>query len=128
MKRIVVCSAAAAVAFGVVACSNSQTTGGYGSGTETATASPVSAPAPGTPVITIAGMGFSGPLTVAPGAQITIVNNDEVEHSVTSRTKGLFDVDIEGKERATLTAPSDPGEYAFACKYHPAMISTLIVK
>ncbi|MGV0746317.1 cupredoxin domain-containing protein [Mycolicibacterium sp. XJ870] len=91
-------------------------------------ASPTAEPAPGGPTITIEGMGFSGGLTVAPGAQITIVNNDEVEHSVTSRTADLFDVHVDGKQRATLTAPSEPGEYAFYCIYHPAMVGTLTVR
>ncbi|WP_018599846.1 cupredoxin domain-containing protein [Mycobacterium sp. 155] len=126
MNRIVVCCAAAVLAFGAVACSNSQPSAGHDS--ETATGSPVPAPAPGTPVITIAGMGFSAPLTVAPGTQITIVNDDEVAHTVTSLTKGLFDVHVAGKQRALLTAPSDPGEYGFDCTYHPAMVSNLIVK
>lgn len=128
MNRIVVCCAAAALAFGVVACSNSQTTAGRDTAAATTTGSPVPPPAPGTPVITISGMGYSAPITVAPGAQITIVNDDEVAHTVTSLTKGLFDVHVGGKQRALLTAPSDPGEYGFDCTYHPAMVSNLIVK
>ncbi|OBC06222.1 plastocyanin [Mycobacterium sp. 852013-50091_SCH5140682] len=127
MNRIVVCCAAAALAFGVVACSNSQTTAGRDTAAAT-TGSPVPPPAPGTPVITISGMGYSAPITVAPGAQITIVNDDEVAHTVTSRTKGLFDVHVGGKQRALLTAPADPGEYGFVCTYHPAMVSNLTVK
>ena len=42
--------------------------------------------------ITIANMAFGEPLTVAPGAEIDVVNNDSVEHSVTSDTAGAFDV------------------------------------
>ncbi|MFN3007563.1 cupredoxin domain-containing protein [Mycolicibacterium wolinskyi] len=98
-----------------------------GTGTAILTASPTTEPAPDGPTITIEGMGFSGGLTVAPGTQITIVNNDEVEHSVTARTGDAFDVHVDGKQRATLTAPSEPGEYAFYCVYHPAMIGTLTV-
>ena len=63
-----------------------------------------------------------------PGAQIAIKNNDSVEHSVTSDTAGKFTVDVDGNEQGTLTAPSEPGEYAFHCKYHPSMLGTLIVK
>ncbi|OBG86427.1 plastocyanin [Mycobacterium sp. NS-7484] len=85
-------------------------------------------PAPGGPTITIAGMGFSKALTVAPGTHIAIVNDDEVEHSVTSRDKGVFDVHVDGKGRATLTAPDKPGQYAFYCLYHPAMVGTLTVR
>ena len=42
--------------------------------------------------ITIANMAFGEPITVAPGAEIAVVNTDSVEHSVTSETAGAFDV------------------------------------
>lgn len=128
MKRIAVYGATAGLVVAVAACGQSGTTTAHESGTAGVTSSAVAEPAPGGPTITIAGMGFSGPLTVSPGAQVTIVNNDEVEHTVTSRTKGLFDVEIQGKHRAVLTAPSDPGDYTFYCRYHPGMISSLTVK
>jgi plastocyanin len=78
--------------------------------------------------ITIAGNSFGAPITVSPGAQITIKNNDSAEHSVTSDTAGKFDVEVDGNEQKTLTAPTEPGEYAFHCKYHPSMHGSLIVK
>jgi plastocyanin len=77
--------------------------------------------------ITIANMSFGGPLTVPPGAKIAIKNNDSAEHSVTSDTAGTFDVEVDGKEQGTLTAPSAPGDYAFHCKYHSSMHGTLTV-
>jgi plastocyanin len=80
------------------------------------------------PTLTIADMAFGQPLTVAPGTQINIANNDSVEHSVTSDTAGAFDQDVDGNEKATMTAPSQPGEYPFHCSYHPKMKGTLIVK
>lgn len=100
------------------------------SGTATATASPsASAPAAASaPTITISQMSFGEPVTVAPGAQVTIKNDDSVEHSVTSDTSGQFDVEVDSNKQATLTAPSAPGEYKFHCKYHPTMHGTLIVK
>ena len=73
-------------------------------------------------------MAFGQPLTVAPGTQINIANNDTAEHSVTSETKGAFDVHVDGGKTKTLTAPSQPGEYPFYCVYHPNMKGTLIVK
>jgi plastocyanin len=112
-----------------VACGQTNAPGGHGQHAETpSTSTSAGAPVPGGPVITIEGMGFSALGPVAPGTEITIINNDEVEHSVTSRTKGLFDVHIEGKGRATLTAPLDSGEYGFYCLYHPAMMGTLTVR
>jgi plastocyanin len=102
------------------------------SGTATATASasePTSAPAPaGAATMTIKDMNFGESITVPPGAQITIKNDDSAEHSVTSDAAGKFDVEVDGTEQGTLTAPSEPGEYAFHCKYHPSMHGTLIVK
>ncbi|WP_454790368.1 cupredoxin domain-containing protein [Mycolicibacterium lutetiense] len=110
-----------------VACGQANSPAGHGQHSETVATSPGNE-VPTGPVIAIEGMGFSALGPVAPGAQITIVNNDEVEHSVTSRTKGVFDVHVDGKGRATLTAPQEPGEYAFYCLYHPAMLGTLTVK
>jgi plastocyanin len=98
-------------------------------GSPTNTAEPTSGPAAaGATTMTIANMSFGEPITVPPGAQVTIKNDDSAEHSVTSDTAGKFDVEVEGKEQATLTAPTEPGEYAFHCTYHPSMHGTLIVK
>jgi plastocyanin len=111
---------------------SSNTTQESPSGTATATASSseaASAPASaGAATITITNMSFGQPITVPPGAQITIKNDDSAEHSVTSDAAGKFDVEIEGKEQGTLTAPTEPGEYAYHCTYHPSMHGTLTVK
>jgi plastocyanin len=138
MKRFgLFCAAMCLVAAFATACGGSSDNAqGSGTGTATMTASPTggaeattSGPAAaGAATITIAGMKFGEPLTVPPGAQLTIKNDDSAEHSVTSDTAGKFDVEVEGKEQGTLTAPTEPGEYAFHCTYHPAMHGTLIVK
>jgi plastocyanin len=137
MKRFgLFCAAMCLVAAFATACGGSKTTTQEPeTGTATATASPTataeepSGPAAaGAATITIANMSFGEPITVSPGAQITIKNDDSAEHSVTSDTAGKFDVEVEGKEQGTLTAPTEPGEYAFHCKYHPSMHGTLIVK
>jgi plastocyanin len=137
MKRFgLFCAAMCLVAAFATACGGSGTsTQERESGTATATASPTgtaeqtSGPAAaGSATITIADMSFGEPITVSPGAQITIKNDDSAEHSVTSDTAGKFDVDVEGKEQGTLTAPTEPGEYAFHCTYHSSMHGTLIVK
>jgi plastocyanin len=94
-------------------------------GTAEATSGPAAA---GAATITIASMSFGEPITVSPGAQVTIKNDDSAEHSVTSDTAGKFNVEVEGKEQGTLTAPTEPGEYAFHCTYHPSMHGTLTVK
>jgi plastocyanin len=114
---------------------SSNTTEERGTGTATLTASATGTAeattgpaAAGAATITIASMSFGEPITVSPGAQVTIKNDDSAEHSVTSDTAGKFDVEVEGKEQGTLTAPTEPGEYAFHCKYHPSMHGTLTVK
>lgn len=115
------------------ACTQSSTATGYrATGTDTVTASPTAQKAsatlaPDAPTITISGMAFGDPITVPPGAVVTIVNDDSVEHSVTSQAAGQFDVHVDGNEQGTLTAPTAPGEYPFHCVYHPSMTGTLIV-
>jgi plastocyanin len=137
MKRFgVFCAAMCVVAAFATACGGSSNTAQEPeTGTATMTASPsgtaeaTSGPAAASAAtITIAGMSFGEPIAVPPGAQITIKNDDSAEHSVTSDTAGKFDVHVDGKEQGTLTAPTEPGEYAFHCVYHPSMHGTLTVK
>jgi plastocyanin len=73
-------------------------------------------------------MSFGAPITVAGGAQVTVKNDDSAEHSVTSDTAGKFDVEVDGKGQGSFTAPTEPGDYTFHCKYHPSMHGTLTVK
>lgn len=80
------------------------------------------------PTITIADMKFGAPLTVTPGATVTVVNNDGPEHSVTADEGKAFNVDVDGNGTATFTAPMQPGTYAYHCTYHPMMHGQLIVQ
>lgn len=70
---------------------------------------------------------FEDPAPVAPGAEITVTNEDSTSHTVTS-SDGAFDVTVEGGATATFTAPSKPGEYAYVCNFHGDMTGTLVVK
>lgn len=135
MKKILLLCMAVCLAVAVAACASesSYSTSEGDTGTATATASPetTSAAAPAEtagPTITMANMSFGEPITVAPGATVTVKNDDSAEHSVTSETEGKFDVHVDAGEQGTLTAPTEPGEYAFYCVYHPNMKGTLIVK
>ena len=147
MKKILVLCATVCLAAVVAACGSesSYTTTESDTGTasattkatatstaesaETATTQATSAPAePAGAPITIANMSFGDPVTVAPGAEVTVKNDDTAEHSVTSETEGAFDEHVDGGESDTFTAPTEPGEYAFHCTYHPSMKGTLIVK
>jgi plastocyanin len=124
------CAAICLITAMATACGGSGTSSEQ-SGTATATASPAETSGPAAAAgstITIASMKFGDTVTVSPGAQVTVKNDDTVEHSVTSDDKGKFDVHVDGGEQGTLTAPTEPGEYTFYCVYHPSMKSTLIVK
>jgi plastocyanin len=121
----------------VTACSGSTGTSettAAATGTNETTTAEADSPAADSPApasgatITIENMAFGQPLTVSPGSTITVANMDTAEHSVTSDTAGVFDVHVDGKAKKTLVAPSQPGEYAFHCVYHPSMKGTLIVQ
>ena len=98
-----------------------QTTAGPGGQSPSATADP------GNAVIAIADFTFTVPVSVAPGAQVTIKNGDSQAHTITSTT-GEFDVKVDPDGTATFTAPSKPGSYPFACSFHGNMTSALVVK
>ncbi len=85
------------------------------------------APATGTPaVIAIADFGFS-PLTVAPGATVTVTNNDGVPHTVTA-VGGEFGTGlIDAGGSVAFVAPTQPGTYTYFCEVHPTMQGTLVV-
>jgi len=113
---------------------------GCSSGTTTTTASPESPSAASStaaasatasaagPKISIADMKFSAPLTVTPGATVTVVNSDSVEHTVTADSGNAFNAEVGDNGTATFTAPTQPGTYAYHCTYHPMMHGQLIVQ
>jgi plastocyanin len=79
--------------------------------------------------ITVKDFGFGEPITVSPGAVVTVINQDTVDHTVTADQDQAFDVQVKGGGgKATFPAPSQPGTYAFHCMFHPSMHGTLTVK
>lgn len=78
--------------------------------------------------IVINGFEYSTPDPVMPGQTVTVRNNTDDEHSVTSDTPGLFDVIVNEEEVGRLTAPDEPGTYSFHCTYFSDMHGTLIVE
>ena len=78
-------------------------------------------------VTTITDFAYKVPASVAPGASITIKNEDSQAHTVTSKDGG-FDVTIDPKGTATMKAPDQAGSYKFVCTFHANMASTLVVK
>ena len=78
--------------------------------------------------VVIAGFAFEpSELTVAAGATIPLTNDDDTAHTFTSDDGG-FDVEVEGANVAEATAPSEPGEYEFRCRFHSSMTGTLTVE
>ncbi|HET6874292.1 MAG TPA: cupredoxin domain-containing protein [Acidimicrobiales bacterium] len=69
-------------------------------------------------------------LVVAPGATITVRNEDPTTHTVTSSGSAkTFDTgDIAAGATATFTAPSQPGAYPYICQIHQFMHSSLTVR
>jgi plastocyanin len=87
-------------------------------------------PAASTGTITIKDFAFGAPLTVKPGATISVSNQDTTAHDVASDDAGNFRTPLLNKgESATFTAPTQPGTYKFSCTVHAQMrgIGTLIV-
>lgn len=87
-----------------------------------------SAPQPGSQIV-ISNFAYTVPPSVSPGQQLTIVNNDERNHTVTADENNLFDIVISGSGGIeNFTAPTTPGTYAFHCKYHANMHGVLTVQ
>lgn len=89
---------------------------------------PSTTPQPAGPQIVIHDYSYTVPASVMPGQQVTIVNNDEMSHTVTADQKDLFGVRVSGGGgQETITAPTAPGTYPFHCNYHN-MHGTLTVQ
>ncbi|WP_168211821.1 cupredoxin domain-containing protein [Ruania zhangjianzhongii] len=77
--------------------------------------------------IVISEFSYQVPDTVPPGASVTVRNEDDVGHTVTSDEPEIFDVPVGPGEEVTLTTPDEPGQYPFHCIPHPQMTGTLVV-
>lgn len=64
---------------------------------------------------------FTGPATVAPGAQLDVTNADGVPHTLTFRSGEADTGNVAGGASATIVAPTAPGTYDFFCTIHPSM-------
>ena len=96
------------------------------SGSKTTSEPSSSSSTGGTTTITIKGFHYSA-LQVAPGTTITVKNQDDAEHTVTSDTKDLFEADDIGSTPKTFTAPTKPGTYTYHCQYHATMHGSITV-
>jgi plastocyanin len=79
-------------------------------------------------MIMIESFKYSVPASVAPGAEVQVMNMDNQNHTVTADSATAFDVVAIAGKTVTFKAPTTPGTYAFHCAYHSNMHGTLIVK
>lgn len=84
-------------------------------------------PAAAAAEILIKGFKYQGAVTVSPGAQITVINEDVEAHTITADTGNAFDANIQ-VGTGTFTAPTEPGTYTYHCIFHGNMKGTLTVK
>ncbi len=68
-------------------------------------------------------------LTVAPGATVTVHNEDSTTHTLTDKTnQKLFTTgDIAPGHTKTFKAPGKAGSYPYICLIHQYMAGTLVV-
>jgi plastocyanin len=89
----------------------------------------VSGPAASATGITIQDFSYQTPVSVSPGAKVTVTNMDSAAHTVTADEGSAFDVQVQGSGgTGTFTAPSKAGSYPFHCTFHANMHGTLTVK
>jgi plastocyanin len=69
-------------------------------------------------------------LTVAPGAEVTVKNEDSVTHTLTDKTDqtGFNTGPVGPNQTKTFKAPDKAGTYAFFCTIHQYMTGTLVVR
>ncbi|WP_436795577.1 cupredoxin domain-containing protein [Actinospongicola halichondriae] len=66
--------------------------------------------------------------TVAAGSEVTFRNADGTPHTATA-SDGSFNTDsVASDSEGTITAPDEPGSYAYICSFHPFMKGSLIVE
>lgn len=142
-SRKQICLAVAAVASTAVlaACSSSTTaqspatsvpassaTSAAASSTAASGTAASSQPAAAPAVITIDKFAYAVPVSVSPGAMVTVVNKDSEAHTVTADSGGAFDDKATAGASTQFKAPSQPGSYPFHCTYHSNMHGVLVVK
>ena len=80
-----------------------------------------------TNVVEITNFSFQpGSITVSPGTVVTWVNNDPVEHTVTSGDGTFSSGNMATGGRFNFTF-SKPGRYPYQCLIHPSMVGEIIV-
>ncbi len=119
-----------AAALGLAACSSStsSTTASSASSSAAASSTATNASAPKTFHLVIKNFAFHpADFTVAPGATITVTNEDSVDHTFTARNRAFNTGDIAPGTTVTVKAPTTPGTYPYLCLIHQFMTGVLTV-
>lgn len=84
--------------------------------------------ATGEATITIRDFAYGDPLTVAPGTEVTVTNEDSAPHNAND-AEGAWEFDLlQTGESTTFTAPDEAATYDLICTQHPDMSGQLIVE
>jgi plastocyanin len=119
------------LALALTACGSSSTASATASTSASATGSSASQKTGTTDTITIKNFMFSpDSLTVAPGAVVTVRNEDSVTHTLTDKAdQNAFNTGPVGPNQTkTFKAPDKAGSYPFFCMIHQYMTGTLVVR
>ena len=71
---------------------------------------------------------YTTPVSVSPGATVSVMNMDGENHTVTADAGNAFDAKANAGATTTFTAPMAAGSYPFHCTYHSNMHGVLVVK
>lgn len=84
--------------------------------------------AAGAATITIKDFAYGDPLTVAPGTEVIVTNEDSAPHNAND-ADGAWEFDLlQQGESTTFTAPDEAATYDLICTQHPDMSGQLIVE
>ncbi|MGW3076574.1 MULTISPECIES: cupredoxin domain-containing protein [unclassified Kitasatospora] len=92
--------------------------------------SPAASPSPSIAAGTVAARDFSfepADFTAGPGAVVTVTNTGTTAHTLTAQDGTFGTGPIAPGATATVTAPSQPGAYAYLCSFHHFMRGILTV-
>ena len=131
---------AAALALGVAGCGDDDSTSGDSGTTATdgggttddaygSTAGGDGGSSSDLPSVVAQGLAYEDDLSVGPGDEFIFDNQANTTHTLTA-DDGEFDSEevAGGSQSDPMTAPDEPGDYAFHCEIHPSMTGTLTVE
>jgi plastocyanin len=139
MTRALALGAAALLALGLAACGDDDDDAADTGDDTTTTAEEMTedttedtadegSPVVGAATVVAQDFEFTVPDSVAPGSTITFDNQDQAPHTMTADDDAAFDSgNVSGGSQGEVTAPAEPGSYAFHCEIHQNMQATLTV-